>query len=98
MVYTPWKTLRQPLYTYRFWTSHQHSAPWPIIMGTMMMSAVWMLKYTKLSESQRKSIYPEGYPEAHDPILEVDQKYYSMFIRQQGIDITDPVFTGRAKQ
>eukprot|EP01064_Diplonema_japonicum_P015921 TRINITY_DN23977_c0_g1_i1.p1 TRINITY_DN23977_c0_g1~~TRINITY_DN23977_c0_g1_i1.p1 ORF type:complete len:106 (+),score=26.59 TRINITY_DN23977_c0_g1_i1:53-370(+) len=93
MVYTAHKVLRLPNYMARYWTTMKIT-PWPIFFATMTCQVLWLAKYTTLSTEQVKETYTSGYPVESDPLAAVDQKYYTMLFKQQGIDITSPLFTG----
>eukprot|EP01063_Lacrimia_lanifica_P002544 TRINITY_DN1133_c0_g2_i1.p2 TRINITY_DN1133_c0_g2~~TRINITY_DN1133_c0_g2_i1.p2 ORF type:complete len:107 (+),score=59.52 TRINITY_DN1133_c0_g2_i1:54-374(+) len=93
MVYAAWKVLRLPFYVTKTWTQTRDGIFLPFCIGAMCVEIGLLWKYTTLSEAQEKECYVH-YPEATDPITERNKKYYTMFLKQQGIDITDPAFTG----
>ena len=72
--------------------------PWSWAFGAMVTSTLLFAKYSGFTPENRREEYMAGYPKVGDKVAEVDQKYYAMYIRQHGIDITDPIFTGRPRE
>eukprot|EP01061_Rhynchopus_euleeides_P030480 TRINITY_DN50629_c0_g1_i1.p1 TRINITY_DN50629_c0_g1~~TRINITY_DN50629_c0_g1_i1.p1 ORF type:complete len:125 (+),score=42.60 TRINITY_DN50629_c0_g1_i1:56-376(+) len=97
MVYTPWKSLRLPFYGLRLW-SKGGPIPKPWLIGGLLGGLLVSTKYVTGTDECRRENYYNGYPEGGwNPIKEMDQKYYTMYIRQHGIDITDPALTGMSR-
>eukprot|EP01059_Diplonema_ambulator_P028059 TRINITY_DN46773_c0_g1_i1.p1 TRINITY_DN46773_c0_g1~~TRINITY_DN46773_c0_g1_i1.p1 ORF type:complete len:105 (+),score=31.38 TRINITY_DN46773_c0_g1_i1:63-377(+) len=96
MVYTSTKVLRLPSYMARHWTTFK-ATPWPFFLACLAAECVWLSKYTTMPTDIKKGTYTSGYPES-DPLAAHDQKYYAMLFRQQGVDITSPMFTGMSRE
>eukprot|EP00755_Sulcionema_specki_P027034 Sspe_Gene.16427::Locus_5785_Transcript_1_1_Confidence_1.000_Length_419::g.16427::m.16427 len=98
MVFTHYKCLRLPFFMARFFTRSGSIPAGSIALGFVGMT-FWQMKYqAQLDYDYVKKTYLNGYPEARDPLMEQQQKYAALHVRQHGIDITDPVFTGVSKQ
>ena len=68
-----------------------------VTLASLTFITLVCVKYHNNGGDNRRLAYYNGYPTAWDPVKEKDQKYYAMYIRQHGVDITDPALTGMSK-
>lgn len=95
MVYTRWKCDRYWAYAVKLmW------ADYGIIMGVSGATTLWLWKNMSYcsEETERMHGWWVGYPYFRDPIARRNEDKYKRLIRDNDVDITDPIWTGAAKR
>eukprot|EP01060_Flectonema_neradi_P032429 TRINITY_DN514_c2_g1_i2.p2 TRINITY_DN514_c2_g1~~TRINITY_DN514_c2_g1_i2.p2 ORF type:complete len:109 (+),score=23.38 TRINITY_DN514_c2_g1_i2:82-408(+) len=93
MVYTPWKALKMPFYATRYWSRNEYIHI-PVFITALSFITFQIARMAVVDEEGRRAQYHNGYPTAWDPLREKEQAFYSMYFKQNNINIFDPMFTG----
>ena len=94
MVYTRFKCDRYFTFAAKYWVQEQ---PQLLAICACFTSFLWLNAAYTSEETERRHGWWVGYPFWRDPIARRNEDKYKSMIRNNDVDICDPMWTGVAK-